>query len=121
MTTRSACRRRHRRHRFRDDGSSRLEFVYPQPNGAQRDVALLDISPSGFSFEVPDELLSLDQGSTVQGITLRFSNCELRGDMLVVHVTRERGVAGALFYPASDLDLVKLRTAVAALEAVAAD
>ena len=52
---------------------------------------------------------------------MRLSTCEIAGDILVIHVTDERGICGALFYPATDTDLLKLRSAVAALEVAGGD
>jgi len=115
MTTKIACRRRHRRHRMAPDGGARLEFTYPQPNGASLNVALLDLSPSGFSFSLTEELYDLDPGVSIDGVTMKLGETEIQGDILVIHINIERGVSGALFYPSTDLDLIKLRSAVAAL------
>lgn len=115
MTTNTTCRRRHRRHRMDPGGGACLEFTYPQPNGAPMTVSLLDLSPSGFSFALNEELQHIEAGLSIDGVTVKLGDTEINGDILVIHVNIERGVSGALFYPSTDIDLIKLRSAVAAL------
>jgi hypothetical protein len=57
----------------------------------------------------------------VDEVAIKLGETEIRGDMLIIHLNSERGVSGALFYPSSDIDLIKLRSAVAALEVVQSD
>ncbi len=121
MTTKTACRRRQRRFRLSGSGAARLELVYPQPNGADHTLPLLDISPSGLSFALEGRIEGVEAGMTLDGVKMCLSTCVISGDILVIHVTEGRGVCGALFYPATDDDLLKLRSAVAALEVAGGD
>ena len=115
MTTKIACRRRHRRHRMAPDGGARLEFRYPQPNGLAMSVALLDLSPSGFSFSLTEELHSLEPGVSIDGVTMKLGETEIRGDILVIHINIERGVSGRVVLSFLGHRLDQVRSAVAAI------
>ena len=57
--------------------------------------------------------------TNVDGI--RIGECLIRGDLVVMHLTAEseaRQICGALLYPATDTDLVKLKSVIAGMEAV---
>ena len=68
-----------------------------------------------FTASLTEELESLEAGVGIDGVTMKLGDAEIEGDILVIHVNNERGVSGALFYPSTDIDLIKLRSAVAAL------
>jgi hypothetical protein len=122
MTTTTACRRKARRHRLSSTEAS-VEFDYPNPGGHPCRLPLVDVSISGLSFAGTDELFGIEAGTDLSDVTIRVGSCEMRGDLLVMHATPEGvpdAVYGALFYPASDTDLVKMKSVLAGIEAVEA-
>jgi len=121
MATVSQCRRVTRRYALSKSHNARLEFDYPGPGGKHYDLPLIDISVSGLSFRCGDELPGLDSGTTLSPAVIRLGKCDIHGDLLVMHVTSGQSVettCGALFYPAKDADLMKLKSAIAGIEAV---
>jgi hypothetical protein len=124
MATVSQTRRVTRRYAVSKSHHARLEFDYPGPGGKNFDFALIDISVSGLSFHCGDELPGLDSGTTLSPVVIRLGKCDIHGDLLVMHVTQGppgETICGALFYPAKDADLLKLKSAIAGIEAVAMD
>ena len=117
MSTMTKCRRRHRRHRFAPGADASVRFVYPQPNGADIDRPLVDISTAGFSFTWSDELAGLDDGASVEGATIHIGGCEIRGELTIMH-TADGTSCGALFHPATDEDLVRLKTIIAGMDSL---
>jgi hypothetical protein len=123
MSTLTRCRRVVRRHPIPEGASAAVEFTYPAPNGPRHALPLVDVSVSGLSFDAGAELAGIASGTTFSGVVVRFAGCEMRGELLVMHVTTrtpERRTIGALFYPAQDVDLVRWKSVVAAIEAVQA-
>ena len=119
MASTTTCRRRHRRHRIAPEAGARVELVFPQPNGAPMSLPLLDISAGGLSFAFDNGLEELDCGDSLSRVTLCIGDdCRIRGELMIMHVTVERGVCGALFFPATDEELIKYRTVIAGIEAV---
>ncbi len=116
MAKTTACRRKTRRHRISPGSDARVEFQYPDSSGSS--FALTDISVSGFSFSVPEDGHGLETGAALPGAVVRIGECEIRGELLIMHATAESGTVGALFYPASDEELVKLKSVIAGIEAV---
>jgi hypothetical protein len=97
-----------------------LQFRYPPPNGARIEARVRDISLSGLSLSLPEELVGIQPGDIVKAIDARVASKTFRGDLLVMHVSsaNEAGaVCGGLFYPESDEDLITIRLVVRALEA----
>jgi hypothetical protein len=126
MSTTTKNRRRQRRHTISTELLARVEFDYPTPNGRSYRVPVINLSPSGLSFTVDgyDELARLDEGSSLPDAVIRLGDCKIRGEMLVMHVTADpdsRYVCGALFYPATDTDLVKLKSVIAGMEVAGTD
>ena len=124
MATVSQTRRVTRRYAVTKSHRARLEFDYPGPGGKRYDLPLIDISVSGLSFNCADRLPGLESGTTLSPIIIRLGMCDIHGDLLVMHVTRDPSggtICGALFYPAKDADLLKLKSAIAGIEAVTAD
>ena len=117
MATAESCRRKVRRHRLEPHSRSRVEFTYPAPHGRAMSLPLLDVSPAGFSFAMEEKFECLEAGATIDCVVLHVGRCAMRGDIMVIHVTPERGICGALFYPATDEDLIKLRAVMAGIEA----
>jgi hypothetical protein len=126
MTVRTATRRRQRRYAIQRDKSACVEFEFPSPNGKAYRLPLVNISASGISFALDDndDLALLDSGTTLPEATVRIGDCVMRGDLMLMHLTPDvesRGSCGALFYPGSDTDLIKLRSVIAGMEALGSD
>ena len=126
MSVRTASRRRQRRYPVSLDKAAAVEFEYPCPNGRSYRLQLLNLSVSGLSFalENHDDLALLDAGTTISDGTVHIGDCKIRGDLVLMHLTPDkfsRGICGALFYPASDTDLVQYRGVVAGMEVSAVD
>ena len=121
MATLRQSRRVVRRHAIANADQARVVFSYPGPAGRRCELPLIDISVSGLSFRYRDEIQRLETGTSIPSVTVRFGACEIVGDLLVMHVTPlapGETVCGALFYPAKDADLVKLKSVIAGIEAV---
>jgi hypothetical protein len=109
MPISTSTRRRQRRYVVRGQRVACVEFEYPSPNGRAYRHTMVNLSASGVSFALDRDSPELDAG--------------IRGDLVVMHTTAEGSgpVCGALFYPASDTDLVKLKGVIAGMEAVDSD
>jgi len=119
MTTASACRRKTRRRPARGSQEAFVEWAPPGRVGELRRLPLIDISVSGLSFALGDELPGIENGSNLSNAVIRLGECEIHGDLVVMHLTAQtdtRTICGALFYAASDQDLLKLRSAVAGMD-----
>ena len=126
MATIAKNRRSQTRHSVSPENVARIEFDYPTPNGKQYQVPLVNISASGLSFMIDpgDELAGLEEGAGLPDAVIRLGDCEISGEMLVMHMTAgpdSRYVCGALFYPATDTDLVKLKSVIAGMEVAGTD
>ena len=118
----SSFSNRRLQHRFTisADSGAVLHFRYPAQHGPRVEARLRDISLSGLSMTLPEELGSVQAGDIVKAIEARVAGKTFRGDLLVMHVSsvNETGVAcGGLFYPEGDEDLITIRLIVRALEA----
>lgn len=124
MATSTRSRRRQTRHAVQRD--AQIEFEHPTPHGRAFRVPLINVSRSGVSFVLDEQLADsgLDSGTNLPGAILRMGDCMIYGDLLIMHVTpgpQSQKVCGALFYPKSDTDLIKLRSVIAGMEASGAD
>jgi hypothetical protein len=120
MTGAFPNRRLERRHPLPSDAGAALYFRYPSPNGPSLEVRLRDVSLSGLSMLLPEELAGIQAGDIVKGIEARVARKTFRGDLLVMHVTPANqvgAICGGLFYPEGDEDLITIRLVVRALEA----
>lgn len=118
MATITKNRRKVRRHRIAAEADVRIEFGF---RGRPLSLPVLDISVAGLSFAMLEELEGVDVGTCLSDAILRLGGKrELHGDLIVMHVTTERGVIGALFYPATDEDLIRMKFVLAGIEAVLA-
>ena len=114
-------RRLQSRYPFPTEAGAALYFRYPSPHGPRLEARLRDVSLSGLSMLLPEELVGIQAGDIVKGIEAQVARKTFRGDLLVMHVTpaNEAGaVCGGLFYPEGDEDLITIRLVVRALEAV---
>jgi hypothetical protein len=121
MSSTATCRRTQRRHATKGTEGAVVEMTYPQPTGPSHEFPLVDISISGLSFIFEDELPGIDSGDALSDVVVRLADCDIRGELVVMHVTAHsetRRVCGALFYAASDTDLLKWRSAIAGMQAV---
>jgi len=126
MSTTTKNRRRQVRHPVTPENLARVEFEYPTPYGRQFQLPLVDLSSSGISFLLDEagELAELEEGTTLAEVVVRLGECLICGELLIMHMTTgpdSRYVCGALFYPATDTDLVKLKSAVAGMEVAGTD
>lgn len=125
MPTKIATRRRQRRYIIALGKGASVEFEYPRPQGRVWRLPLVDISASGVSFSAPQgELPPVDTGASLAQALIRIADCTIEGDLVVMHISRwphEDPVCGALFYPATDGDLLKLKALIAGMDAVAAE
>jgi len=126
MSAVTKSRRRQYRYPVSRDKLARVEFAHPGPNGRRYSQDVTNISSSGVSFRVEetDELTGLEEGASLSDVVIRVGHCLIRGEMLVMHVTGDIGssrVCGALFYPATDNDLVQLKAVIAGMEVAEAD
>lgn len=113
-------RRIERRHPLPTDAGAVVQFRYPSPHGEDIETRLRDLSLSGLSMTLPDQLRGIQTGDIVKGIEARVARKSFRGDLLVMHVTElnQAGpICGGLFYPEGDEDLITIRLVVRALEA----
>jgi hypothetical protein len=126
MAVRTATRRKQRRYSIERDRNAIVAFEYPCPSGRPYRLPLLNVSKAGLSFALDDrdELTTLDPGTRIEDVVVRIGDCEIDGEMVLMHLTpddQSKALCGALFFPSSDDDLIKLRSLVAGMEAVAAD
>ncbi len=125
MSTITKSRRRQQRHVVTGGHGAVVEFDYPNPNGRTYRVPVVNLSASGVSFSIRAEqhreLFGLEEGANLAGAVLRIGGCMVRGDLVVMHITdvnESERKCGALLYPDSDNDLVKLKSVIAGMEAV---
>jgi len=121
MTIVTTCRRKQRRHATLGNDQISVELTWPQPSGTRHCFPLADVSISGLSFVFEDELPGVESGTSIPTAMMRLGDCEIQGDLVVMHLTPQsenRQVCGALFYAATDEDLLKWRAAMAGIEAV---
>ena len=113
-----ACRRTQRRHPIAPGAETRVDLECPP--GRPWSLSVVDLSVSGISFAFEEDAPQIDNGTNLPNAVIRIGSCEMRGDLLVMHVTpsSSRTICGALFYPASDDDLIKLKSMIAGIEAV---
>jgi c-di-GMP-binding flagellar brake protein YcgR len=118
MTIAQACRRKTRRHPATGTVEAFVEITYPDSVARNLRLPLVDISISGLSFVLTEELPAIENGTNITDIVVRLGDCEIRGELVVMHLTPQtetRTICGALFYAASDQDLLKYRSAVAGM------
>ena len=96
----------------------KLEFGYPGPSDHPCAMQVRDISVSGISFTISEELPGLEVGRILEGATIRIGRRVIRGDLVVMHLTSPEpdALCGALFYPQRDADILKLRALIAELD-----
>jgi hypothetical protein len=123
MSTITASRRRQRRYPVPPSPTACVEFEYPSPNGAPFRLPITNLSAQGVSFSIGDHdvLAGLEAGTSLPNAAIRVGECRVQGDLVVMHLTPRADattICGALLYPATDTDLVKLKSVLAGMEAV---
>jgi len=119
MTVAQANRRKTTRHSAKASDAAYVELTWPEHSGERRRLVLMDISISGLSFAIGDELPGIEAGASLPDAVIHLGECEIHGELVVMHLTPQtetRTICGALFYAAGDQDLIKLRSAVAGME-----
>lgn len=114
-----SCRRSHDRFPLDASEPGTIEFGYPSHDDERCRMELRDLSRSGLSFYLKHELPGLEVGDSLERALIRLVGREVRGDVLVMHLTPDNSagaVCGALFFPLEDVDILALRGLVAALE-----
>lgn len=121
MTTRTETRRRVLRYPISAGAQATVEIPGPGSNERQS-FALVDVSGAGVSFALDGNTRGIELGGTMASASIRIGECRLAGDLVVMHLTPDesgRVICGALFYPADDSDLVKLKSLISGMEALA--
>ena len=75
-------------------------------------MPLRDLSAAGVSFELDRDLPGLDAGDLLRSMKLRIGQRQIRGELLVMHLTpgwQKGAVCGGLLYPRDDEDIVELQ------------
>lgn len=95
-----------------------IEFDHPV--GKRRRLTVLDVSPAGVCFALPFYgLAGIETSSTLAEVVVRVGACEIEGELVVSHVTREsdqRVLCGGRFYPATALDQLQLQRVLVGLQ-----
>jgi hypothetical protein len=113
-------RRLQNRYTLPAETEATLQFCHPPPHGPRLNARVRDVSLSGLSMILPEELSAVQVGDIVKGIDVRVAQKSFRGDLLIMHVSHASGagpVCGGLFYPEGDEDLITVRLVIRALEA----
>jgi len=126
MSSITKSRRRQHRYFVSRDKTACVEFEHPMPNGRHFRLPIYNFSASGVSFYLDDEnnLSELDAGTDLAKATVRVGDCMIQGDLVIMHMTPGEGsrlICGALLYPTTDNDLVKLKSVIAGMEAAGLD
>ena len=118
--TRTASRRKQHRYDISGATNAFVELTHPQPGGQLFRMPLCDIGVSGLRFSYTEEIPGIDIGASYSPVAICIGDCRMRGELVIMHLTQvsESVVhCGALFYPASDEELIRLKGVVAGLEA----
>lgn len=118
MRSKVDCRRSQRRHSVAPGADASIQLQHPP--GCPWTLRVIDISVSGISFAFEEDAPRIDSGENLSNVVIKIGSCTMEGDLLIMHVTPvpPRTVCGALFYPATDDDLIKLKSMIAGIEAV---
>jgi hypothetical protein len=117
MAERTVERRKNRRYQLSHNLEPTIEFNHPGPNGVLYNLPVVDLSNAGFAFRINDELTGLEAGSNVDGVVLHMGDIRIEGDLVVIRITPGQLTCGALFYPSSDENLLKLRSLITGIRA----
>jgi hypothetical protein len=122
MAALTKSRRRHERHTVDRKAEASVEFTHA---GRRLEFTMHNVSASGVSFAAREasDFDGLEPGLSLPGAVIRLDGCAIRGELLVMHVSgRGAGrICGALFYPGTDGDLVKLKGMIAGMHAARAE
>ena len=107
-----AERRKSDRFKMKCDLEGRVEFGYPTPAEHACTLRVRDVSASGISFVLDEELPGLEIGRVLEKVTVRIGGRSVRGDLVVMHLMEDYpvdAICGAMFCPTSDEDILRLR------------
>ena len=107
-----AERRKSDRFKMKCDLEGRVEFGYPSPSEHACTLRVRDVSASGISFVLEEELPGLEIGRVLEKVTVRIGARSVRGDLVVMHLMEDYpvdAICGAMFCPTSDEDILRLR------------
>lgn len=87
-----------------------VEFRYPNPNGRLLSMPLTDLSVAGLSFAASSELPLIVRGARIEDVVVLLGDIRMEGKLLIMHSTPggPRVVYGAVFYPATEPDQLRL-------------
>lgn len=95
-----------------------VEFRYPNPKGRRLSMPLLDLSVAGLSFAADSALPLIVRGARIENVVVLLGDIRIEGKLLVMHSTPggPSGVVyGAVFYPATEEDQLRLNGVIAGL------
>ena len=111
----------------REDGRDRIpefvdaEITFNGPDGTSHHYPLIALSVAGGSFELPQRVPGLDEGTTCKGGRIRVGEIEIFVNLQIRHVTRgdgKRYECGVRLYPKSDQDRNEMAALVSRLRSV---
>lgn len=122
MTIRTASRRLQRRFPLVQGRGAAVELEHPHASGRRLRLPIVDMSSAGVSFKVNlQETPVFEIGASLSQVVLVIGDCSIQGELVVMHFTPDMdssATCGALFYPKTDSDLVKLKGVIAGMEAI---
>lgn len=118
MSSKVAVRQRDRRYPILRPNKVFVEFSH-----GRRDwrLPLLDLSVAGLAFTVDEEVPGLVAGLKLEQAVVRVSDCEIHGNLVIRHATSHPDWTtnyGAIFYPTSEADMLKLNGVLAGIDAI---
>lgn len=109
---------RDRRYSILKAGGAYVEFSCPGPTGGTFRLPILELSASGLSFALGQLLPSIARDTVLEHVTVCVADCEMRGRLMVKHLTvvgRGEAACGAVFYPSTEADLLKLNAIISGI------
>jgi len=109
----TAPSRRDDRHSVSPSLNGRVEFEFPA--GRRWRLDLVDLSVAGLAFALDNGCPQMECGSRLSEVVVHVADAEIPGDLLILHVTRDaerRTICGALFHPATEKAVNRLRQAI---------
>ena len=117
MPVRIKDRREDPRSRIPDFQNAEIEFT--GPDGTAHKRPLIELSLSGASFQVPEQIPGLEVGAAIAGGVIRFSEGEIRVNFVIRRVTRDDVTSyeyGVQIYTMNDQDRNEMAALMSRLE-----
>jgi hypothetical protein len=105
--------RRDDRHSVAPRLQGRVEFDFPA--GKRWRLELVDLSVAGLAFALEQGRPQMECGSKLSDVKVHVGDLEVDGDLMILHVTKDaarRTICGALFHPATEEHVDRLRKAI---------